>query len=177
MAEVMEQLSNVVTHSELSEVMNEFGEPHIKRGYLVLNGQPFKADMAYEEIYKQANETIYMVDNYIGLKTLELLINSQAGVEITIFSDNLAKGLRNNTYMDFCKEYPSLNINLQRTAGVFHDRYIIIDYDTENEKIYLCGASSKDAGAKVTTILEDLDREKYRPMIVDLLSNPQLILK
>lgn len=45
MAEVMDRLSNVVTHSELSEVMNEFGEPHIKRGYLVMNGNPFKADV------------------------------------------------------------------------------------------------------------------------------------
>ena len=32
-AEVIDRLSNVVTRSELSEVMNEFGEPHIKRGY------------------------------------------------------------------------------------------------------------------------------------------------
>lgn len=29
MAEVIDRLSNVVTHSELFEVMNEFGEPHI----------------------------------------------------------------------------------------------------------------------------------------------------
>lgn len=156
--------------------MNEFGEPHIKRGYLILNGQPFKADMAYEEIYRQASETISVVDNYIGLKTLELLINSQTGVEITIFSDNLVKGLRNNTYVDFCKEYPSLRIKLQRTSGAFHDRYIIIDYNTANEKIYLCGASSKDAGARGTTILEDFDREKYQSMIADLLNNPQLLL-
>lgn len=68
MAEVMDRLSNVVTHSELSEVMNEFGEPHIKRGYLVLNGNPFKADVVYDEIYGQAKKSIYIVDNYIGLK-------------------------------------------------------------------------------------------------------------
>ena len=37
MAKVIDRLGNVVTHSELSEIMNEFGEPHIKRGYLVLN--------------------------------------------------------------------------------------------------------------------------------------------
>ena len=37
MAKVMDRLSNVVTRSELAEIMNNFGEPHIKRGYLVLN--------------------------------------------------------------------------------------------------------------------------------------------
>lgn len=57
MAEVMDRLSNVVTRSELSEVMNEFGEPHIKRGYLVLNGNPFMADVVYDEIYRQAKKS------------------------------------------------------------------------------------------------------------------------
>lgn len=90
MAKVMDRLSNVVTRSELAEIMNNFGEPHIKRGYLVLNGEPFKADLVYDEIYKQAKKSIYIVDNYIGLKTLELLKGCKEGVAVTIFSDNLA---------------------------------------------------------------------------------------
>lgn len=177
MAEVMERLSNVVTRSELSEVMNEFGEPHIKRGYLVLNGNPFKADVVYDEIYRQAKKSIFIVDNYIGLKTLEKLINIQDGVDISIFSDNLAKGLRKNTYIDFCKEYPDLSIQLFHSGGIFHDRYIILDYGTDDEKVFLCGASSKDAGGRITSILEDPDRMKYDSMIKDLLKNNQLVLK
>ena len=54
---------------------------------------------------------------------------------------------------------------------------IILDYDTDDEKIYLCGGSSKDAGARITSILEDPDRAKYDSMIKDLLKNNQLILK
>ncbi|MBP3543423.1 MAG: ORF6N domain-containing protein, partial [Lachnospiraceae bacterium] len=102
MAEVMDRLSNVVTRSELSEVMNEFGEPHIKRGYLILNGNPFKADVVYDEIYRQAKKSIFIVDNYIGLRTLEKLINIQDNVDVFIFSDNLEKGLRQNIYIDIC---------------------------------------------------------------------------
>ena len=177
MAEVMDRLSNVVTCSELSEVMNEFGEPHIKRGYLILNGNPFRADVVYDEIYKQANQSIYIVDNYIGLKTLEKLINVQSGVDVSIFSDNLSKGLRKNTYMDFQKEYPSLSIKLFHSGAVFHDRYIVLDYGTDREKVFLCGASSKDAGGRITSILEDPDRSKYTSMINDLLKNPQLVLQ
>jgi len=177
MAEVMDRLSNVVTRSELSEVMNEFGEPHIKRGYLILNGNPFKADVVYDEIYRQAKKSIFIVDNYIGLKTLEKLINIQKEIDVSIFSDNLVNGLRQSTFKDFCKEYPKLNIQLFHSGGVFHDRYIILDYGTSNEKIFLCGASSKDAGGRITSILEDPDRSKYDFMIKDLLKNKKLVLK
>ena len=177
MAEVMDRLSDVVTRSELSKVMNEFGEPHIKRGYLILNGNPFKADVVYDEIYRQAKQSIFIVDNYIGLKTLEKLINIPDGVDVFIFSDNLVKGLRQNTFDDFCKEYPDLKIQLFCSGGVFHDRYIILDYGTSDEKIFLCGASSKDAGGRITSILEDPDRMKYKFMIKNLLKNKKLVLK
>ena len=163
--------------ADVMDRLNEFGEPHIKRGYLILNGNPFKADAVYDEIYRQAKKSIFIVDNYIGLKTLEKLINIQVGVNVAIFSDNLAKGLRKNTYMDFCKEYPNLNIQLFQSGGIFHDRYIILDYGTDDEKIYLCGSSSKDAGGRITSILEDPDRMKYDSMIKDLLKNNQLVLK
>ena len=177
MAEVMDRLSNVVTRSELSEVMNEFGEPHIKRGYLVLNGNPFKADVVYDEIYRQAKKSVFIVDNYIGLKTLEKLINIQDGVDVSIFSDNLVKGLRQSIFDDFSKEYPNLKIQLFHSGGIFHDRYIILDYGTNDEKIFLCGTSSKDAGGRITSILEDPDRKKYDSMIKDLLKNKKLVLK
>ena len=153
------------------------GEPHIKRGYLVLNGNPFKADIVYDEIYRQAKQSIFIVDNYIGLKTLEKLINIKSGVDVSIYSDNLVKGLRQNTYVDFCNEYPDLKIQLFNSGGIFHDRYIILDYGTDDEKIFLCGASSKDAGGRITSILEDPDRKKYDSMIKQLLKNKQLILK
>ena len=177
MAKVIDRLGNVVTHSELSEIMNEFGEPHIKRGYLVLNGNPFKADIVYDEIYRQAKKSIFIVDNYIGLKTLEKLINIQDGVDVSIFSDNLVRGLRQSAFDDFSKEYPNLNIHLFHSGGIFHDRYIILDYGTNDEKIFLCGSSSKDAGGRITSILEDPDRKKYEPMIKDLLKNKKLALK
>ena len=76
-----------------------------------------------------------------------------------------------------CKEYLNLNIQLFHSGGIFHDRYIILDYGMNDEKIFLCGASSKDAGSRNTSILEDPDRMKYDFMIKDLLQNKKLILK
>ena len=177
MSHVMDQLSEVVMKSEISDYMNEFGEPHIKRGYLILNGYPFMGDLAYAEIYGQAQKTIDVIDNYIGLKTLVHLIGVNDGVDIRIYSDNLGKGLRKEFYEDFCVEYPNLQISFYRSGGIFHDRYIILDHGTENEKIYLCGGSSKDVGSRATTILEDRDRDKYQTMIAGLRGNRPLILK
>jgi len=174
MAATMERLSDVVTHSELAKVMNEFGEPHMKRGYLILNGQPFKADKAYHEIYSQARGSIYIVDNYIGIKTLEQLSGVTQKIEIRVFSDNLAKGISKAILEDFRKEYPHLKIQLFKSGAIFHDRYIILDYGLETEKIYHCGASSKDAGARVTSILEDVDSAKYKPLIDRLLQNKRV---
>ena len=57
-----------------------------------MNGQIFDADIAYAEIYSQANSSIYVIDNYINTKTLQLLTHSRDGVEIRVYSDNLMKG-------------------------------------------------------------------------------------
>ena len=132
--------------------------------------------VAYDEIYRQATKSIYLVDNYIGVRTLTLLLNVPPNVEIRIFSDNLGNGLRKSVYEDFRKEYPHININLYKAGGIFHDRYIILDCGTETEKVFHCGASSKDAGARVSSIIEDPDRKKYGILIEDLLQNPKLEL-
>ena len=87
------------------------------------------------------------------------------------------KGLRQSAFDDFSKEYPNLKIQLFHAGGIFHDRYIILDYGTNDEKIFLCGASSKDAGGRITSILEDPDRKKYEPIIKELLKNKKLVLK
>ena len=177
MADVVDKLSTVVYKSDLSEIMTEFGEPQIKRGYLILNGEPFKADLAYNEIYLQARNTIFIIDNYIGIKTLEHLINCKHGIEVTIFSDNLHNGLRANMFTDFCKEYPGIHIVLKKSGGIFHDRFIVLDYGTDECRVFLCGASSKDAGARITSINEIFTVQMYNTMISSLLNNPDLQLK
>ena len=175
-ASVVDKLSEIVYKSELSNIMTEFGEPQIKRGYLVLDGQPFMADLAYSEIYSNANKSIYIVDNYIGIKTLEHLICCKPNVEIKIFSDNINNGLRKAIYDDFCKEYSGIQVELRQTCGCFHDRYIFIDYGTEDEIIYHCGASSKDAGNRTTSITTISDKINYSKVIKKLLGNPVLLL-
>ena len=53
----------------------------------------------------------------------------------------------------------------------------IIDYQTADEQIYHCGASSKDGGNKVTTITAVTDGAIYHPVIDQLVQNPVLTLR
>ena len=78
-------------------------------------------------------------------------------------------------HLDFCKEYGK--VELKTSGGIFHDRYIILDFGTGDEKIYHCGASSKDGGNRVMTIELVSDRAIYRPLVEKLLLNPNLVLK
>jgi len=175
MCDVMDQLEDVVTKSDLAEMMNSFVDNE-DNGWLMFNTKYCTADLAYSEIYGQAKKTIFVVDNYIGLRTLVLLKNAPTGVAITLFSDNIGNRLHSIEYNDFCREYPTISVALKKTGGIYHDRFIVLDYGTEDERIFLCGASSKDAGARVTSIVEDFGIAKYKSLIDDLLKNPNLIL-
>lgn len=84
-ANIIDTLGNVVTKSELANVMLDFSNPTVRRGWLILNGQPVESDLAYQQIYATAKKTIFVVDNYIGLKTLVLLKEVPNNVDITIF--------------------------------------------------------------------------------------------
>ena len=176
-ASIIDTLGDVVTKSELANVMQDFSHPTIRREWLILNGQPVESGLAYQQIYATARRTIFVVDNYIGLKTLVLLKDVPADVKVTVFSDNIGNRLHQAEFNDFCREYPDVSVSLQTSGGVFHDRYIVIDYQTADEQIYHCGASSKDGGNKVTTITAVTDGDIYHTVIDRLLNNPVLILR
>lgn len=175
-ASIVDSLGEVVTKSELADVMIDFGKPSVKRGWLILNGQPVESDMAYGNIYSIAKYSIYVIDNYISLKTLVLLKDVNPMVQITIISDNIGKRLHKSEMDDFTKEYPTLRFDFKKSCGIFHDRYIVIDFGTDSEQIYHCGASSKDGGNKVTTITAVTDTSIYHPLISHVMHNPQLII-
>ena len=175
-SDVAEGLKDVVTKSELADMMNSFISDDDEK-WLMYNAKFSSADEVYESIYRQAKSSIYVVDNYIGLRTLVHLKNSPAGVDIILFSDNVGNNkLHNIEFTDFCKEYPTINISMQKTGGIFHDRFIVLDYGTADERVFLCGASSKDAGARITSIVEDYGTAKYNSVIAELLKNSPLIL-
>lgn len=174
--EIQQIKQRMVTHDELSVVINDFTDPNIRKDYLFYNGQTVEADLAYAEIYSLAKRTIHIIDNYISLKTLALLKSAAPGVKVTIFSDNYGRNLHQTEFEDFRIEYPNVDISMRTTGGIYHDRYIIIDHDTPEEIIFHCGGSSKDGGKRISSISRVEDVMLYRNIISNLQGNPALLL-
>ena len=176
--DIAEIKDKMATKEDLQKVMDNFIDPDTYKHFLIMNGQKIEADVAYTKIYKSAKKSIYVVDNYIGLKTLELLRAAKKNVEIIIFSDNLKNRdmLTSVILSDFQKEFPQVKLSFQQTCRQCHDRYIAVDYLEKTEKIYHCGASSKDAGNKTTTIMQIEETELYHPMFDNLLKNPPMTI-
>lgn len=138
-SDVAEGLKDVVTKSELADMMNSFISDDDEK-WLMFNAKFSSADEVYESVYRQAKSSIYVVDNYIGLRTLVHLKNSPTGVNIILFSDNVGNNkLHNIEYTDFCKEYPTVKLSMKKTGGIFHDRFIVLDYGTAKYNYVVAG--------------------------------------
>ena len=177
-ANINGKISTLATKEELKKVMDNFIDPETYKHFLLMNGEKIEADIAYTKIYKSAKKSIYVIDNYIGLKTLELLRAARDNTQIIVFSDNVRNKdmLTKNILDDFRKEYPNVDLNLKIAGKKYHDRYIAIDYGRDNEAFYLCGASSKDAGNKISSItkIEESSKDMYHTMFGGMLNNKNL---
>ena len=167
---------NMTTKDDLLNIMDNFIVPEKYREFLILNGDSVEADLAYNNIYNLAKKSIYIIDNYISLKTLVLLKNINKSVKVIIFSDNVNKGIHKQELDDFRSEYPNIDITFMKSSGIIHDRYIVLDYNNNTEKIYHCGTSSKDSGKRINTIIEINDRDNYHLIINKLLNNNELVI-
>jgi len=177
-AKINDKISTLATKEDLKKVMDNFIDPDTYKHFLLMNGDKIEADVAYTKLYKSARKSIYVIDNYIGLKTLELLRAAKDSVEVIIFSDNVRNKdmLTKNILNDFIRDCPNINLKMKIAGKKYHDRYIAIDYGTENEAFYLCGASSKDAGNKISSItkIEESSKDMYHTMFGGMLNNKNL---
>ena len=169
-----EKIKNI--SEKFINILNNFSKG-INRHYLILNGEKIESDIAYQNIYESAIYSIYIIDDYVDIKTLLLLKSAKQSINIIIFTDNRARNNLNNKFINDFISDTGLNIIIKKNNNRFHDRYIIIDFNTENEVIYHCGASSKDAGNKITTIIKIDEIEIYNDLLNKILNNEILVLE
>ena len=180
-SEISVQMSNMADRQKKTEqdiqviqksidTLNEnFVSDKDLKNFVIYKGQKFEADAAYIDIYQQAKKSIYVVDDYVNTKTLQLLSQKQAGVEVVLFTENGhgKRGFLTTAVVnDFIQEYPPLRIKPNADC---HDRLIVLDYGLPTEQAYHCGASSKDAGKKLCAINIIIETSMIHPVIDKLL--------
>ena len=142
------------------------------RNFVIYKGQKFEADAAYIDIYQKARKRIYIVDDYVNTKTLQLLSQKKPGVNVILFTENGfgRQGFLTTTVVtDFNNQYPILTTKHNQDC---HDRLIVLDYRLKSEQVFHCGASSKDAGKKLCAINAIADTSLIHPVIDKMLLGP-----
>lgn len=166
-----------VVENKIDTIIENFTDDTAYKHILILNGQRIEADIAYQKIYNLAHKSIFIIDDYIDIKTLQLLKICKSSIYIVIITDNKAKNGIDNTFIDDFKKDTGSNIIFKQNNGLFHDRYILIDFNTNNEAIYHCGGSSKDAGKRISTINKIEEISLYKNVIDKTLNHKELFIK
>ena len=163
--------------NNLKVVMDNFINPSTYKHFLIKDGEKIEADVAYQKIYRLAKKSIYVIDDYIDVKTLQLLKCCNDNINITIITDNKGRNNLNSNYINDFKNDTNFNIIFKENNDKFHDRYIAIDFNTNNYLLYHCGASSKDSGNKINTIHILQEKDVYISLINEALNNKNLVIK
>ena len=151
---------------KLSIVMDNFIDSKTYKRFVFFKGERIEADNAYQKIFSLAKHSIFVIDDYIDIKTLQLLKCVKSNIKIVFFSDNKNKTINRSILDDFKKD---TNIELMfKENKIFHDRYIIIDYNYKKEMLFHLGTSIKDTGNSGSEInqIEDIDIYKEKISIM-----------
>ena len=105
------------------------------------NDQVFDASVFAARHILSAKKSIFLIDNWVDVVTLELLAKKAKGVTVEIVTSRRGNKISTSDIAKFNAQHGGLTV---RTSKNFHDRFLIIDDKT----LYLVGASLKDIGSK-----------------------------
>lgn len=104
------------------------------------NGQVFDAYVFVNDLLRQAESSIVLIDNYIDDSVLMQLSKRHQGVNAIILTKNVSQRLMHDLQRHN-SQYPPVSI---QEFTLSHDRFLILDGET----VYHIGASLKDLGKK-----------------------------
>ena len=105
------------------------------------DGQVFDARMFATRHILSAKESIFLIDNWVDVATLDILSKKAYDVTIEIVTSGRGNRLSVGDIANFNEQYGGLTV---RESPNFHDRFLVID----DRALYLIGASLKDLGHK-----------------------------
>ena len=145
-AQVFQRLESVeqrqfVTDGKVNEILNHLNIGDVPSQGVFFNGQLWDACSLIEKLISRAKTTILLIDNWIGIDTLDMLAKKQCGVMVEVITSKRGYKLAASDIAKFNAQYPTLAVHFSEN---FHDRFLVID----NIELYLIGASLKDLGKK-----------------------------
>ena len=147
-------------------------EETIKNKIYIIRGQRVMLDMELAEIYGYTTKAFnQQVKNNIHKFDDDFRFQLTKDEWANLRSKKLTSSWGGTRYL------PYVQITLQQTGGRYHDRFIMLDYGSEGQRLYHCGGSSKDGGSRVTAISPMDDVSLYQPMFEELLQTPTLVLR
>ncbi len=144
------ELKQLETDKKLEQVFNYIASSKEVSQKIFFDGQIYDAFTLLVDIVRKAKKSIILIDNYVGVDTLNILAKKKDGVKVYIYTTKKSK-LSKNDIKKFNMQYDNLSVHLIDT---FHDRFMILDESYG----YLIGSSLKDAGNKsfgITKIEDD----------------------
>ena len=105
------------------------------------NDQVFDASVFAARHILSAKKSIFLIDSWVDVVTLELLAKKAKGVTVEIVTSRRGNKISASDIAKFNAQHGGLTV---RTSKNFHDRFLIID----DKILYLVGASLKDLGSK-----------------------------
>lgn len=144
--------------SKLDEVFKYMGNHKEISQKIFFKGQIYDAFSLFVELIESADNEIILIDNYIDIKTLNILAKKNKDVSVNIYTSKKGNSLSQIDVDTFNKEYPSLVVKI---IDGFHDRFLLLD----KRKLYLIGHSIKDAGNKCFGILEVNDKNIIKDVL------------
>ncbi|MBA3046342.1 MAG: ORF6N domain-containing protein [Candidatus Thermoplasmatota archaeon] len=135
------ELKQLDTDRKMEQVLNAIESKKImpKQG-IFFEGQVFDAYIFISDLFRRAEKSIVIIDNYLDDSVLIHLTKRKENVKVTFLTRTISKSLAQDV-RKFNEQYQPIEIKEFKNA---HDRFIIID----NKTVYHFGASLKDLGKK-----------------------------
>src|SRR5690606_12510035 len=135
------EVKQLETDQKIEEIFKalESDKLHSEKG-VFYDGQIFDAYTFVADIFRSAERSIILIDNYVDDTVLTLLGKRGQSVSATIYTKNISNQLQLDLQR-YNSQYPAINIHAFAHA---HDRFLIVD----STELYHIGASLKDLGKK-----------------------------
>ena len=135
------EIKQLETDKKIEQVSNAIESKEIQpRQGIFFDGQIFDAYQFVSDLFRSAEDSVVIIDNYLDNSVLTHLSKQKKGAKVILFTKNISRSLAPDV-KKFNEQYPAIEVKEFKNS---HDRFMIIDATT----VYHFGASLKDLGKK-----------------------------